>query len=131
MSTPASSSLQIDFSALAFPSDRITVADLRRVHPNRFNPPLGQAFNALETDRTFGLNDALYLERLLAAQEYERAAGQPGSSTRASEQMSRDSCIGTLTRLYQQYGLATGRKQTELLVKKLEVQAAKQAGPCR
>lgn len=77
--SPTESSLDyIDYPSIRFPSDSITVADIRRVHPDRFDIEGGGRFRQATADPTFHLNSILYLERLVARAAYEKVLGKPG-----------------------------------------------------
>lgn len=112
----------LDYGSLHFPSDRITVADIRRAHPLRFDHKDGHRFFGLQNDPEFNLNTILYVERLLAKEAFEEARGHPGNNL-GNAGLDRDDCLNDLTRFYQTYRIAQGRHHTEQLVRDFEAQA--------
>ena len=64
----------IDYSSLRFPSDRITLLDIRRAHPSRFDVESGDRFN--HPDDEFRLNGLCHRERLVARAAFEAALGK-------------------------------------------------------
>ena len=125
MPAPDSPLDSIDYTSLAFPSDRITVVDLRRAHPERFDAEDGDRF--ARVGPTFRLNSILDLERLFALAAFEKALGKPGDPIRARG-LDRDDCVEELTEFYRTYRVADGRHATEQLIRDIETQAAAQTG---
>jgi hypothetical protein len=118
----------VDYSSIPFPSDRITMADLRRAHPDRFDVPGGRRFRGdASSDATFHLDTIVYLERLIAASAFDRAAGKPENPLDQAL-LEREDCVSELTKLYQTYGVAKGPNHTEELVRDMEARAAAQVG---
>ena len=128
MSSPDPSPVALDYSSITFPSDRITLADLRRAHPERFDAEGGVGFHQTDGDATFVLNTLLYTERLLARAAFEKALGRPGDAVREIGGVERDDCVEGLSEDYAFYGVASGPRLTEQLVRDIEAQAAAQAG---
>lgn len=116
---------QIDYSSISFPSDSVTVATIRRVHPGRFDIEDGRRFRGVQDDPDFSLGTAMYLERLLARAAFETASGGPGDHL-AGSGLTRDDCLRDLTHFYRTYGVADGRHQVDQLVRRVETQAADQ-----
>jgi hypothetical protein len=108
-----------DPAAIVFPSDAITLGQMRRHDPEVFT------FDRL-TDAHADSIDAVAthgLELVLAERSYARAAGlsdpHPGDN--------RSETISMLNDAYKEYGLSTGMQQTRQLVREFEAQAARQA----
>lgn len=116
----------VDYTSISFPSDRVTMADVRRAHPERFDVEDGDAFERTGDDPTFTLGLVVYLERLLARAAYESSLGKPGNVI-GQRGMDRADCVEELTKFYATYGVANGSHQTEELVRDIESQAAAQA----
>jgi hypothetical protein len=115
----------IDYTSIRFPSDRITVADIRRAHPGSFDVEDGGRFR--ECSRNFfPLDTVIYLERLLARAAYEKAIGKPGDIL-DDRGLERSDCMKDLTKFYATYGVAKGAHLTEQLIREIESQAASQA----
>lgn len=125
----------INFSTIQFPSDKLTVRELRTLFPTSFDKPalyggerLDQVYGRLSLDTTLGsLIDA---ERLLAGIMYKQALGQPLSS---DEQLqTKDELVESLTEEYVRWGIATGPQHAQQLIRGIEQQVARQvsaAGP--
>jgi hypothetical protein len=124
---PADSPLDyVDYTAIPFPSDRISVADIRHHHPDLFDVEDAKGFDRIADEATFTLDLILDLERLIARAAYESARGLPPSAFK-DRGMSRSECLDELAAFYSGYGVATGRKATEQLVRDIESRAAAQA----
>lgn len=130
MPPPATPRTAIDFKSIAFPSDRVTVADLRRAHPERFDAEGGDLFEPAASGRCFYLELILFMERLLARAAFEEALGDSGGIL-GTRGLDRDGCVEELTEYYRLYRVADGRHATEELVRGIESQAAAQAGKSR
>lgn len=118
----------IDYASLSFPSDHITLADIRRAHPDRFDTEDGRRFKSIELeDKSFTVSLIIHLEHLLARAAFEKAAGLPGNVLHDVGLLEREECIEELTGFYQAYGVAQGPQHTEMLVRDLEARAASQA----
>ena len=113
------------YTSIRFPSDSVTVAAVRRVHPNRFDVEDGRRFQTLEGEPEFTLGAALHVERILARAAYETARGNPDDYL-ASCGLSREDCLEDRTDFYRTYGVADGRRQTEELIRRIEAQAVEQ-----
>jgi hypothetical protein len=116
----------IDYRAIKFPSDQITIADIRIAHPERFDVENASWFKRTQDDPKFSLNVILYLERLLARTAFQEAIGKP-LDMMAEWGLDRTDCLDELTRFYATYGIAQGVHHTEQLVRDLEAQATAQA----
>ncbi|HEX4609317.1 MAG TPA: hypothetical protein VH092_14055 [Urbifossiella sp.] len=116
----------IDYTSLHFPSDRITLLDVRRAHPDRFDVEDGRQFSDPEGKGDFRLAPLVYLERIIARAAFEAALGKP-SDLYAERGLERAGCVEEVAELYRMYGVSTGLQHTQQLVRDLETQAAKQA----
>ena len=122
----------IDFTTFSFPTDRLTVRDLRRKHPEGFDQPLpeealgeirrGSRYRRRSLDVILG--DLIDAEREVAERAFHNhlGSGQP-DYLRGTPDGSRDCLIST----YVEWGLATGEHHAEQLVRDLEAQAISQA----
>lgn len=129
MTSPRPPSRPLDLAAIRFPSDRITLADIRRVHATRFDAEVGGGFEHLPDDADFTLDTLLYLERLLARATFEKARGRRGDYLSEVGLLDRGTIVKELTAHYRTYGVARGGKHTtEQLVRDIEAQAAAQVG---
>jgi hypothetical protein len=121
---------QIDFSQIEFPSDRLTIRDLRRAFPHAFDLPGQEAHRSQERgygrqsvgDALDGIIDA---ERLLAGRAFKEALGEPYSNDEAAQ--ARWDIIEGLVSDYRRAGLASGEHQSNELIRGIESQAADQA----
>ena len=118
MAETDSPTAKIDYTSIKFPSDRITVGDIRRENPERFESEVAS--------RTDTLDLVVYLERLLALGAYEKAMGKQGDSIGKTD-MNREDCLKELTEYYGTYGVAKGIHHTEQLVRDIETQAVAQS----
>jgi hypothetical protein len=115
----------LDYTSIQYPSDRITVGDIRRTHPERFDSERAELFNRTGNDPNFAISVILYLERLLAHAAYEDARGK-GVNVFGPSGLDREDCLEELTQFYALYGVAQGTHHTEQLVRDIEAQAAAQ-----
>ena len=124
---------KLDFKKIEFPSDKITINDLRRVYP------LG--FDEWVADRTFGsvdeeingsprlsldgaIGDLMDYEREFAEQAFLQALGVP---VRPGREYSHQNVVDTFRSQYIELGLASGDHQVSELVRGVERQAVAQA----
>jgi hypothetical protein len=121
---------QIDFTKIAFPSDRITVKSLRDAFPHSFDLP-AHSFDQSST-RSYergsvaqALDGIIDAERLLAGIAFKRALGQPMSSDEG--RFDRSEFLDALETDYGRVGLASGAHQVEELMRAIEAQAVEQA----
>ena len=116
----------LDFSSLKFPSDKLTVATLRRQHPDLFDMGFSTWDDAqpkyfLHRDKDHylekGLAGMLFDERLLATCGYAEAKGieRPGNWSMVE-------CQERLVDYYRRYQLATGLNHALELVRDVERQ---------
>ena len=112
----------VDYTAIDFPSDQISVRHLRRAHPERFDVEDGSRFKHASGWPVEGI---LIAERYLARNAYEIAIGK--ARPLLSGSLSRDDCLEDLTKFYPKYDISSGPQHTEQLVRNIESQAANQA----
>lgn len=112
----------IDHSALRFPSDRLTLGDLRRLDPALFDGP-GRATTVLllDADRLEDLVLLVNLEREYARACFLQAAHGGGRSAEVV-------LLGeAVTDIWQEFGLAPGPVFAREMLADLEAAAAAQA----
>jgi hypothetical protein len=124
----------IDFAKIAFPSDKITLADLRCVHPREFDtrgrnffdsPRMSRADNARPQE---ALAEMLSIERLIARLVFESVSrGKPQASVLNSPWEDDVELIEALSSYYERYGVTHGPQESLLRIRSIEEQAAKQA----
>lgn len=122
--------MELDYSKIAFPSDKITIGQLRKMHPQDFDAewwsctgvfgdlaptPTGQSQTSID------MNDILYGERAVAERGWVKASGIPYEKGWLDEV---NGGAKPLPRLYIKYGLASGPKHAEQLIRNIESQAA-------
>jgi len=117
----------IDYTSLQFPSDRLTLLDVRRAHPERFDVEGAERFADPDGVDHLPLNTLLYMERLVARAAFEVALGK-SADLYAERGLVREECLEEMAEMYQMYGLSTGPQHTEQMIRTLESQAAAQAG---
>ena len=124
----------IEFTKIAFPSDRITLADLRRVHPKEFDTCGRNFFDRRKLSRGSDdwpqdvLSEMLSIERLIARLVFVTARrGQPQASVLNSTWEDDEELIEALSGYYVRYGVAHDPQESLLLIRSIEQQAAKQA----
>ena len=124
----------IDFARIAFPSDNITLADLRRVHPKEFNtggrnffdgPQMGRADSDWPQE---ALSEMLSIERMIASLVFKSVRqGKPQTSVLSSRWEDDEELIEALSGYYARYGVAHDPQETLRLIGAIEEQAAQQA----
>ncbi|MHB1425657.1 MAG: hypothetical protein ACYC3I_21015 [Gemmataceae bacterium] len=124
----------LDFAKFAFPSDKITLAELRRVHPKEFDtcgrnffdgPKMGRAGNDWPQEV---LSEMVSIERMIARLVFESVCwGKPQASVRSSRWEDDVELIEALSGYYARYGVAHDRQESLRLIGSIEEQAAKQA----
>ncbi len=124
----------LDFAKIVFPSDKITLADLRRVHPREFDtggrnffdgPRMSKADNAWPQE---ALAEMLSIERLIARLVFDSVRrGKPQASVLNSTWEDDAELIEALSRYYERYGVAHGAQESLPLIRSIEHQATKQA----
>jgi hypothetical protein len=106
---------------IPFPSDAITLAQMRRRDPQLFTRETLMKSGCLDAFATY------CFEYTLAANAFAKALGQPDPYPRSD----RAGFISALNDAYKEYGLSTGMQQTRLLIRNLETAAIKQAQKSR
>jgi hypothetical protein len=114
-----------DISQVAFPTDRLTLGDIRKRQPHLFTGLFGAS------EPRYHLSDlqifaTLSVERVLAKRAFAAAAGLPdphplGSS---SAMFTRQEGVWMLNDDYKRYGLTAGLHQTREMVRRFEAAAA-------
>lgn len=124
----------MDLARIAFPSDKITLADLRRVHAKEFDARGRNFFDGPKMGRPVedwpqeALSDMLSIERLIARMVFESARqGKPQASLLTSRWEDDIELVDLLSRYYMRYGLARGPQDAWLLIGSIEEQATKLA----
>lgn len=124
-------SASIDFTNLSYPTDRLTVKDLRCRCPEGFDLPLshesfGEVRKGLYRRRSLDvvLGDLVDLEREIADRAFHtRLSAEVPEHLRGHPDDGRDCLISE----YVRWGLATGENHAEQLIRDLETQAITQA----
>jgi hypothetical protein len=124
----------IDYTLIRFPSDRLTIGTIRRLHPDYFDVEFAPFESALaiapnedcvEPDEP-EIGQMLWIERKLAQNAYEEVRRV---FTRSNVVGGRDkpAFLDDLIRFYVRYGLASGRESALQMIRDIETQAASQA----
>lgn len=109
-----------DLSAVSFPTDQLTVADMRKDQPDILNSH--RALIDSRADDVYVLS-TLRSEVMLAKKAWAKAIGAPEPWA----VLPRRDLVTDLNHMYMRYGLSTGRKQTEELVRRFEAEATRLA----
>ncbi len=124
----------IEFAKFVFPSDKITLADLRRVHPREFDTRGRNFFDGPRMSRVDNsrpqeaLSEMLSIERLIARLVFESVRrGKPQASVLNSAWEDDVELIEALSRYYEHYGVTHGAQESLPLIRSIEQQATKQA----
>jgi hypothetical protein len=120
---------QLDLTKIAFPTDRLTVKDLRRYCPTAFDLPAGEGhlydveglFDRVSLETVLGA--VLDAERQLAHRAYCKARGMPPPQQLSDQ----EGLVESLTADYAAMGLSSGPRHAEQLIRSFEEAAAKQA----
>jgi hypothetical protein len=122
---PSPKHTSIDFTAISFPSDRLTFKDLRALDSKQ---------DAQSDPGTFSKNSDFfdtmrYLERLLAFLAFETACGRAKAAKKeiAAGDIGIKGMAKDLSEFYIRYGLATGPAAAEELIKSVRAEGEKQA----
>jgi hypothetical protein len=127
----------VDYTLIRFPSDRLTIGTMRRLHPNYFDverAPFERALAITPDEDSVDVDEPqigqiLFIERMLALNAFEQVHQQ---FTTANFMGSKDKpgFVDDLVKFYVRYGIASGRKSALELIRDIETQAASQAtGP--
>jgi hypothetical protein len=137
MSAPDSPLDYIDYTSISFPSDKLTIRDLRLLYPHYFDVEgsairdflaanAGQGkLNSVDDDWLASMLDS---ERWLARHSYDKSRGAPVSRLEEIGD-SRDKCASELSTYYVHFGLASGPTHADQLIRQFEAAAAAQARP--
>jgi hypothetical protein len=114
----------IGFATFDFPSDKLTVRELRRLHPeqlDRREPEWATHDNSLYAK----LSELIFCERVFASNTYDQARGQyrEGGIYEEDLELVREELAG----VYIKFGLASGKVHAEELVRSVEREALQQA----
>ena len=110
---------RFDPTSMKFPTDSITLGQMRAHEPNLFNSA------ALDKLRATGC-DAIATHRLELRLAEQAVALAVGSSTQRPNDDRRD-LVEMLNRAYKVYGVSSGIQQTWQLVRDFEAEAVRQA----
>jgi hypothetical protein len=121
----------IDFTTIRFPTDRLTISDLRRVYPCSFDQPpeiessLSQsAYGRASIEEALGR--VIDAERAIASTAFKKLTGQ----TLTEDEATRDKAgYQYVIDEYIDLGLARGAYQAEQLLRDIVGQAQEQAAP--
>jgi hypothetical protein len=124
----------IDFTNFAFPSDKITLADLRRVHARDFDTRGRNFFDGTKMSRADNdwpqeaLAEMLSIERMIARLVFESVCrGKPQASVLNSTWEDDVELIEALSGYYERYGVTHGPQESLPLIRSIEQQATRQA----
>jgi hypothetical protein len=122
----------IDFSLIAFPTDRLSVQDMRRLYPHGFDLTVdddalgeireGTYYRRRSLDVILG--DLVDVEREVAERAFYRALGGHRPDRLCGNP---DEAVLCLVNGYIQFGLASGEHHVDQLVRDIENQATAQA----
>jgi hypothetical protein len=124
----------LDYTSIAFPSDKLTIMAIRKRFPHRFDvdgDPIVAFFEA-NADQNSGdpmeawLRSLITAERYLARHAYEEVLGVPWTCLTESGD-TRDDAVKRLSQYYMHFGIATGLQHAEQLIRSFEAEAAAQA----
>ncbi len=124
----------IDFTQIAFPSDRLTIKELRKSIPHCFDlpardgyqPRFRQGFFRRENLENY-LGGIINTERELAALAFYTALGQEKPTHHDRKLGPRWEAAEVLIHDWTQVGLTTGEHHGEQLIREIEAQAVAQA----
>jgi hypothetical protein len=137
-SDPSSSRLsvapQLALEKVAFPSDKLTLGDLRRAHRPEFDT-LGVNFfdgakmgRAAEDWPQSDLAEMLHIERQIAQRTFEASfQGYKGASVLTSADKGDRQYVNALSGHYIRYGLARGKHEAKTLIGSILSQALQEA----
>jgi hypothetical protein len=122
----------IDFSQISFPSDKLTIAALRKAYPNSFDLPARMPSSKYEEPTEYGrgsleqtLGGVIDAERLVASLAFKESLGL--ALTESEALRPREVIHDSLTSEYITLGLASGEHHANQLVRDIETQATSQA----
>ncbi len=110
----------LDASALQYPSDIITLEQMRNDDPALMTIASLASLSASSIDAVA----THYWEQVVAERALNDALDRPPPSQR----LNHTEVVEMLDNAYQKYGISSGRQQSMILIRDLEAQAARQAG---
>jgi hypothetical protein len=124
--------ISLDYSAIQFPSDSLSVKDLRRLFPKAFDVPVTEAWVGRIRDAAFhmhesldaALGNVLDAEREVAERAFQSALG---SDPRKWSLAAADEVRDCLAADYVRTGIAAGEHQAQEFIRNIERQAISQA----
>jgi hypothetical protein len=116
---------RLRLALLQFPTDALTIGDLRRAQPKLFSEE--GLFRDFDIGPIYSLDAITFMrsERILAQKAFAVAAGLPDPWPKEDRGVE----IEDLNRYYVQMGLSHGLRETGQMVRAFEKAAAQQAGP--
>lgn len=128
MNTPRIQHVQIDY-----PTDRLTVKDLRKAFPHSFDVPSNKETDPNDLKGIFhgrrgvdiGFGTMIIRERLFSEIAYKKHLGQ--ALTEDESLVTREDLVDDLSEDYIKLGIAAGEKHAEQLLRHVENQAIAQA----
>ena len=118
-------SAEIDFNKIRFPSDRLTLQNLRRLSPDHFDPDkdgLRLLFDDSPKNPMLDVLELIHLERHVAQGALWQAQGHKSDYLDDMPGYAED-----VAKLYIHFGIAKGQHHADELVRNLQSQAAAQA----
>lgn len=112
---------KFDLSSISFPTDNLTIGQLRKLYPKDFNafPAAGRHFSFAESTAAL-----VEQERIYATGVYAQAMGLKSVLLSKDEVETAAECIAAD---YQNFGLASGPEQAEQLIRDIADQVQAQA----
>jgi hypothetical protein len=124
----------IDFTQIAFPSDKLTIKELRKSVPHSFDLPARERYQRSDRKGFFKreslenyLGGIINTERELAALAFYKALGQENPTYNDINLGPRWEAAEVLIRDWVKVGLTTGKQHGEQLIRDVESQAVAQA----
>lgn len=111
--------LVVDHESIDFPSDRITLGQMRRLEPRLFDAEHLRNDSAAQAEG----HSVYSIELRLAQDALDSALGLPASGSG----FSREWWVEVLDEAYQRYGVSSGTHQARKLVRAIESAGASQA----
>lgn len=121
------SEAQLDHATMQYPTDSVSVGQLRDRFPELFN---GKALYKNELNSaTLDIVATMFIEQKLAAKAFAKAAGLPDPDPEPL--VNRRERLRMLDEDYRRYGISSGPQHTRELVRTFEAAAAKQGQSAR
>jgi hypothetical protein len=117
----------IDFTQVDFPSDRLTIKTVRRLHPDDFDTHPEACHRLVENvagRANQGLMTMIHAERMVAEGAFLEARGVQCDPDYLKD---KQGFAEDAAKYYVQYGLASGPHHADQLIRDIESQAADQA----